>query len=177
MLTTLNILSKAFFDVCLLQKGPQDLPKSSVLLYLSLILYITFDVLLTIQSRLFVDALLVTFLDVVFLLGVTFLILKQHNHLDRWQQTITALCGSGVILSIFIFPLVYGSAQNQSAEWLKQIILLFFLVMVIWNIAVFAHILRHAISASMGIGIMIAILYIWISSLLISILFPEISST
>ena len=175
MLTALSTLSKAFLDICLLRKGPQDLPKSSVLLYLSLILYMVFDVLLTVQARPFEDALLVSFIDVGFLLGVIFFILKQHHYLDRWVQTITALCGTGVILGIFIFPLVYGGAQNQYETWLQQIIIILFLIMVIWNIAVLAHIVRNAISTSLGIGIAIAILYIWMSSLLISMLFPEIN--
>ena len=174
MLTAFTTLSKAFLDICLLRKGPQDLPKSTVLLYMCLTLYTVFDVLLTLQARSIEDALLVSLVDVCFLLAVTFFILKQHHHLDRWIQTITALCGTGVILGIFIFPLVYGGAQNQYETWLQQIIILLFLVMIIWNIAVLAHIVRHAISSSMGIGIMIAILYIWMSSLLISMLFPEI---
>jgi len=175
MLTALGTLTKAFLDICLLRIGPQDLPKSSVLLTLCLTLYTVFDVLLTLQARPFKDALLVSLVDVCFLLAVTFFILKQHHHLDRWNQTITALCGTGVILGIFIFPLVYGGAQNQYATWLQQTIVLLFLMMVVWNIAVLAHIVRNAISSSMGIGIMIAILYIWMSSLLISMLFPEIN--
>ncbi|MEE8234055.1 MAG: hypothetical protein V3R41_05195 [Gammaproteobacteria bacterium] len=175
MLTALTTLSKVFLDICLLRKGPQDLPKSSVLLYLCLTLYTVFDVLLTLQARPFEDALLVSLVDVGFLLAVTFLILKQHHLLDRWIQTITALFGTGVILGIFIFPLVYGGAQNQYETWLQQIIILLFLIMIIWNIAVLAHIVRNAISTSLGIGIAIAILYIWMSSLLISMLFPEIN--
>jgi hypothetical protein len=80
-----------------------------------------------------------------------------------------------VILGILIFPLVYGGVQNQHESWIQQIVILLFLVMVIWNVAVLAHIVRHSISTSMGIGIIIAILYIWMSSLLISMIFPEIS--
>ena len=176
MLTDLSTLSKAFLDICLLRKGPQDLPKSSVLLTLCLILYTVLDVLLTVQTRPFTDALLVSLVDVGFLLVVTAIILRQHRYFERWGQTMTALCGTGVILGVFIFPLVYGSAQNQYEGWLQQIIVLLFLVMVFWNIAVLAHIVRHAISTSMGIGIMIAILYIWMSSLLITMIFPEISA-
>ena len=176
MLTDLSTLSKAFLDICLLRKGPQDLPKSSVLLTLCLILYTALDVLLTVQTRPFTDALLVSLVDVGFLLLATSLILKQHRHIERLGQTMTALFGTGVILGIFIFPLVYGGVQNQYEDWLQQIIVLLFLVMVIWNITVLAHIVRHAISTSMGIGIMIAILYIWMSSLLITMLFPEISA-
>ena len=103
MLTDLSTLSKAFLDICLLRKGPQDLPKSSVLLTLCLILYTALDVLLTVQTRPFTDALLVSLVDVGFLLLVTFLILKQHRHHERWSQTMTALFGTGVILGIFIF--------------------------------------------------------------------------
>lgn len=176
MLTAINTISKAFLDICLLRKGPQDLPKSTVLLVLCLIMYTVIDVLLTLQSRPFVDALLVTFADVGFLLIVTSLILRQHKHLDRWHQTMTALFGTGVILGIFIFPLVFGGVQNEYEIWLQQIIVLLFLIMVVWNVAVLAHIVRQAISTSMGIGIMIAILYIWMSSLLITMLFPEISA-
>jgi len=176
MLTAISTLSKAFLDICLLRKGPQDLPKSTVLLALSLILYAMIDVLLTVQSRSFTDALIMSFVDVVFLAGVTALILRQHQCLDRLLQTMTALFGTSVLLGIFIFPLVYGGLDNQYEPWLQQIIVLSFLMMLIWNIAVLAHIVRHAISTSMGIGIMIAILYIWMSSLLITMIFPGISA-
>lgn len=176
MLTALYTLLKAFFNVCLLRKAPQDLPKSSVLLTLCLILYAILDVILTLQTRIFTDALLVSLMDVGFLMTVTYLILRQHRHPERWNQTMTAMFGSGLILGIFIFPVVYIGVQNQVQSWLQQIILVLFLVMVIWNIAVLAHILRHAISASMGIGVMIAILYIWMSSLLITMIFPEVNS-
>ena len=175
MLTALMTLSKAFLDVCLLRKGPQDLPKSSVLLAFSFFLYLVIDVLLTVQSRPIADSLMVSLLDVCFLAGVVSLILRQHQHIDRFLQTMTALFGTGVILGIFIFPLVYGGVQNQYGDLLQQIIILLFLVMVIWNVAVLAHIIRHAISTSIGIGIMMAILYIWMSSLLITMIFPEIS--
>ncbi len=176
MLTALSTISKAFLDICLLRKGPQDLPKSTVLLVLCFFMYTLIDVLLTVQARPFVEALMVSFVDVGFLLLVTFLILKQHKHLERWHQTMTALFGTGVVLGIFIFPLVFGGIQNQYEAWLQQIIVLLFLIMVIWNVAVLAHIVRHAISTSIGIAIMIAILYIWMSSLLITMLFPEISA-
>ncbi len=176
MLTAISTISKAFFDICLLRKGPQDLPKSTVLLVLCLFMYTVIDVLLTLQSRPLVDALMVSFVDVGFLLLVTSLILKQHQHLDRWHQTMTALFGTGVILGIFIFPLVLGGIMNQPEAWIGQIIVLLFLIMIVWNVAVLAHIVRHAISTSMGIAIMIAILYIWMSSLLITMIFPEISS-
>ncbi len=176
MLTAISTISKAFLDICLLKKGPQDLPKSTVLLVLCLFMYTLMDVLLTVQSRPFVDALMVSLVDAGFLLGVTSLILRQHQKLDRWHQTLTSLFGTGVILGIFIFPLVFGGIQNQYEAWLQQIIVVLFLIMVVWNVAVLAHIVRHAISTSMGIGIMIAILYIWMSSLLITMLFPEISA-
>ena len=176
MLTALRTISKAFLEICLLRKGPQDLPKSTELLVLSLFMYTLIDVLLTVQSRPLVDALMVSFVDVGFLLLVTFLILKQHKHLERWHQTMTALFGTGVILGIFIFPLVFGGFQNQYEAWLQQIIVLLFLIMVVWNVAVLAHIVRHAISTSAGIGVMIAILYVWMSSLLVTMLFPEISA-
>jgi len=176
MLTALSTISKAFLDICLLRKGPQDLPKSTELLVLCLFMYTLIDVLLTVQSRPFADALMVSFVDVGFLLLVTFLILKQHKHLERWHQTMTALFGTGVILGIFIFPLVFGGFQNQYEAWLQQIIVLLFLIMVIWNVAVLAHIVRHAISTTTGIGIMIAILYVWMSSLLVTMLFPEIGA-
>jgi hypothetical protein len=175
MLTDLSTLAKAFLNICLLRKGPQDLPKSSALLTLCLIFYTLIDVLLTVQTRPFIDALLVSLVDVGFLLVVTSLILKQHRHIERLGQTMTALFGTGVILGILIFPLVYGGVQNQYDGGIQQIIIVIFLVMVIWNIAVLAHIVRHSISTSMGIGIIIAIFYIWMSSLLISMIFPEIS--
>ena len=175
MLTALITLSKVFFDVCLLRKGPQDLPKSSVLLAFSFFLYLLIDVLLSVQSRPVADALMVSLLDAFFLAGIVFLILRQHQHLDRLLQTMTTLFGTGVMLGIFILPLVYGTVQNQYGELLQQIIISLLLLMVIWNVAILAHIIRHAISTTIGISIMIAILYCLMNSLLFTMIFPEIS--
>ncbi len=175
MLTALKTLAKAFLDICLLRKGPQDLPRSSALLLVSAFAYACIDVLLTAQARSIPESLLVTLLDMCFLMAVSYLILRQHRVVDRWTQTMTALFGTGVILGLFIFPLVFGGGQIQYPDGLQQIILLLFLIMVVWNVAVLAHIVRNAISTSIGIGVLIAIFYIWMSSLLITMLFPGIA--
>ncbi len=181
MLTALNTVLKAFFDICLLRKRPQDLPKSTVLLISCFVMYTVIGMLLTMQSGTFIVVLMVSLVDAGFLLTATFLVLRQHRHIDRWHQTMTALFGTGAILGIFSPPagFCYSSnfwAQSQHEGWLQPITVLFFLAMVIWSIVIFAHIIRHAISTSMGIGVVIAILYTYCTnSLFIAMLLAEIS--
>ena len=45
-----------------------------------------------------------------------------------------------------------------------------YLILIIWSLAIMGHILRHALDTTMGVGVVFAIFYILITSLLIGTL-------
>ena len=50
---------------------------------------------------------------------------------------------------------------------------LLIVVLMVWSIAVIAHILRHALSSSYAVGILLALLYAIVSWNLGALLFPQ----
>ena len=172
MLSDIQVLLNAFLDICFFRKSPQDLPKSNVLMCLSVAGYMLASTLLALLSEQLTDATMAGIVEAMLVMLFTYGLLQIRNKVERWSQTITALSGAGIIISLIAFPLYYlGSTDSQ--EGVSQSIgLLLLIVLIIWNIAIMAHIFRHALQTTIGFGIAIAVSYVWIISSFIAILFP-----
>lgn len=117
-------------------------------------------------------ALVTSVLGAVFLALYSYLVLKLFNVPDRWTQTCTALLGTAAVLGFIGIPLFYASPgpETQTAQNLEWYLLL--LTLLLWNVLVYAHIFRNALSATSAVGLMIAILYTVLSMMLSSVLSP-----
>lgn len=162
MLALLNL----FWEICLLRKGPQDTPRSSELLQLCLIGYGSsglLALLLDLPRINFGLALLLTLEDVALLSGLAYLGLYLTAHLPRFRQTLTALAGVGTLLQLIALPLglwyQHALAGNSGAELPAML----WLLLLGWSIAVTGHILRHAFSTTLTLGILYAVGYLVVS--------------
>ncbi|OGT31651.1 MAG: hypothetical protein A2W28_09025 [Gammaproteobacteria bacterium RBG_16_51_14] len=176
MLSAIHAIFNAFFDICCFRKNPQDLPKSNVLLSLSVAGYILASAMLALLSAQIVNATLAGVIEALLVMVFTYGLLQFGNKTERWSQTVTALAGTGIVISLIALPLYYlGSSLGQEGTG-QSIGLLLLIVLIIWNIAIMAHIFRHALQTTIGLGIIIAISYIWVISNFIALLFPAETS-
>jgi galactitol-specific phosphotransferase system IIC component len=67
----------------------------------------------------------------------------------------------------------YGITVDNADQTFKSILLIFYTLLILWNIAIIAHILRHAIDKTFGFGILLAIGYIMITAIVIVIMLPD----
>ena len=74
---------------------------------------------------------------------------------------------SGLLLGLLSLPLVSWNHRSQSAESSLLLLLLIF-----WSILVLGHILRHAFSVPLNVGIAIGVAYTLFSWNLLALLFP-----
>lgn len=138
-----------FWSICTLQKGPQDLPVSGLLLAVVLLLgflldMINLSVALSSESLLTLASLAIVYvISLVTSLSAVMWIMRYQQ---RILQTITALLGTGAIISAFAFPVLLILQRNPDEP---SIFGLFILAINLWNLAVSAHILRFALSVSM----------------------------
>lgn len=165
-------LFNTFFEICLLQRGPQDLPVSSMLTYglLSLLAVLGFAI-----NQMFMPgqtAILAVIINIGVLLIITQLILRLHKKSARYTQTLTALIGVGIVLALIGLPVfsMLAIAENNQTE--SPFGILLWLVLFGWEIAVTAHILRHATESTFPQGILMAILYPLIYFQLVRYLIP-----
>ena len=99
--------------------------------------------------------------DTVLLIGLAYLALWIRGYQGRTIQTVTAFAATGTLFEIIGLPLVaYLQSLNADNPSSLSILLL---VLIVWNIMVIGHILRHAVDVPIWIGTGIALLYIYTS--------------
>lgn len=172
-------LLRRYVEICLLRAAPQDLPASLFLLGLSLAAYFIVGVGISLRNLDLPAAAALVVLDTALLAGLLFLLLWVRDLPNRYLQTITALLGTGVILELIAWPLLAWQQQamvdNAATTGLVVSSLLLW-VWLFWNLMVIGHILRHALSTLLPVGVGLGLLYMFISFSISRILFfPEVS--
>jgi hypothetical protein len=157
----MNALLILIFNIMRLRAAPQDLPHSWFLMLLSVGAYLLMGLVISLLDQGFGLALLSASIDTLLLIGLAYLALWIRNFQARAVQTITAFAATGTVFEIIGWPVVtylqQTSADNPSS------LSLVLLALIIWNITVIGHILRHAIEVPMWIGTGVALLYIYTS--------------
>lgn len=150
----MTVLIRLFWDICLFRKGPQDVPASPLLLGLATFCYIAIGwILLAVESGWLNGAIQVAVAGGLLLLFV-WTTLASADKTHRLPQTFTALAGTDSLLTLAATACV---ALTSSLPELRRIAID---VLTLWDMAVIAHILRHALSQGLGMGIGLAVLYV-----------------
>ena len=164
---------RPFLQLCLLNSNPQDLPPSDALLRISLFCYLLVSVILALPVYSFVVSLLQALLDVVLLIVYTRTVLHFTMHIERYNQTLSALAGTGVIFGVLVMPLAFSSYQAAAQQINNNAMtLLAYLLILGWLLTVYGHVFRHALSSGMFIGILVGLGYILLTSMIIETVFP-----
>lgn len=165
-------LMTIWLDICLLRAGPQDLPVSQVLLWLSAGVYALVSFLLSVSGYPAGEALQVALLDLGLLVVFAALMLYLRGKPERLNQTLTALAGSGALLGLIALPLVRMLAAGQAAGEVPAFIIVLWLLLYGWSLLVVAHITRHALSIPFPFALGIAIVYTVVAMQIIGAFFP-----
>ena len=170
MLALLN----AFWQVVLFREGPESLPDSKPLLFIATTAYALTDCLIVFSSelgqnwgeltalQLLARMLVPAILDIALLLVSVVAALVYFGFPGRLRQTLTALFGATALLQLLTWPCFVLLIFEQFSElWAVSILAL--VVMLLWSIAVFSHILSRAIARSFGFGVILAVSYFFVN--------------
>lgn len=158
------------FDICLLKKGPQDLPESLGLLYLLILLQALINFIILMMSVDLFNATIQVFVGLLLILGLSWVILFFSKKSTRYIQTAGALMATDALIGFFALPAM-AALMGQGAGLGAITVML----LMIWSWVISAHIFRHALNQSFAFGLGIAFLYILASYQVMGFLFPEIS--
>ena len=163
-LRSLLALIRPFVSICLLRLRPQDLPASNLLLALATFTYFTTTTIAhaTLLSPAY--ALLSGVVDSALLCGLTLSLLYVCRRWGRAVQTLTALVGAGAVTTAVAIPFLSWRISVVRAGDPSGIEMVCIVVILIWNLVVIAHVLRHALSISYLSGAVIAIVMYLLSS-------------
>jgi hypothetical protein len=161
---------KAFLDIVLWRRGPQDLPASPLLFWLTAGAYVAVSVVqLSLVDEPPAAWVVFVLLDPVLLTGGVYLLLRLFGKDARFLQTATAVLGTGVVLGLALF---------LPTEWLvTQLGLppestgagLLALALVIVFALVTGRILKLATDSNMFTGVTLALMYFLLIHLLLSL--------
>jgi len=169
-------LLKRFLNICLLSQGPQDLPHSSLLLRILMVVYFLTGSFSMLSSTSFEEAVLIMMLDLIVLVLFSWFCLQAFKKQARFVQATTALTGVGSIFQLLSWPLlIQMESVKQSGEVSVEVTLLL-LIIISWNLAVFAHIFRHAFGIRTLAAFILTLAYVMINVTARYLIFPEVGA-
>jgi len=171
---TLMSWSWSWVEQLLLRRAPQDDAFSRPALALALLAYMVVDLLQAFSSSAWAVASAITLTDTLIMAGFTWAVLQLAGKSPRLVQTLTALAGTGALLGIPGVPLVWHAVRAHQAGGPSAAVVAGWLVLLVWTVAVQAHIFRHALSVRYGFGLMIAGLHTVIAIYTLEIFFPRV---
>ncbi|HXH02335.1 MAG TPA: hypothetical protein VNN09_03340 [Candidatus Competibacteraceae bacterium] len=171
------VLLNLFLDISLLRKGPQDVPASEVLLRLTLVAYLLSGwLVLWLLGGPFFSALLQALVDLGLLSGLSYVLLFLAGYPERYPQTLTALAGTGTLLGLVGLPILAWLQRVEGMREAMALPSLFYLLLLVWNVALIGHILRHALSCPPWRGVAYALGYLLITMMVMGWLFSPAMS-
>jgi len=164
-----------FVQLVLLRLKPQDLPWSPVLMGLTLAAHYLLGVTLFLFRLPLPHALLAAAASTALLCAMTVSLLYLNRLQARCVQTVTAMAGADVVVSVAALPVtawLHGALSDGAASGVPGLL---FLLLLGWNLTVAGHVLRHALSAPLPLGLVIALVFYVVSVNILHALFPGMS--
>ncbi len=151
-------LIRAFFDIALHRRGPEELPASGLLFGAALAAYLAAAGVSLSQPMLAVlHPVLLLAMDTALTLGFIWALLKTFAHERRFRQTATAFFGTAALFNVLGTPIAiwYDALRAAEADIAMPAILL--VLLLVWMIDVGGFILSRAIGRPyvLAIGIML----------------------
>ena len=168
----LHPLLDPFIQICLLRKGPQDLPHSRRLLYLALGLYALSGVVLARAYLPMLQSVALGLSDTLLLTLMTGSLLYLQRQQARLVQTLAALAGTGFVIGVTALVPTWWSALVHAGGGEADLPALLLLAVVVWSLVVMGHVLRHALSAPLFVGLLVAVVFYWLALAVQDGLFP-----
>jgi hypothetical protein len=159
----MNRLFRLLLQLCLFRLAPQDLPYSPRLAQGLVLLGVGINLLFVRMLDAGAGAAGRIALSLALLLGLPWLLLSLRRRLPRYTQTLTALAGSGVLFLLALLPLAQpiASLPPPSATSVPStahvVISLLSLLLLLWKLAINAHIWRHALDWPRGGAIVLTL--------------------
>ena len=166
-------LLRYWLDICRLRAAPQDGPASAFIFGLALTCYAMVSVLVMSGNYGILAGTRIALTELVLLVVCVAALLYLQDKTARINQTLTAITGAGSLLGIVALPLALLFTPIPGNDPLPFVISVAWLSLLLWNLVVSAHIMRHALSTGFAVGFAVSFLYMLISTQIVTTLFPQ----
>jgi hypothetical protein len=153
--------------IIILRSGPQDLPAGWSTAALLVLVYVALGMLADSMLQLGSSSLRSLFSIALQIIAIS-LLLQFRGYSQRLPQTIAAAAGTGCLFGLISIVLL---AQNSGGA-LPAGMATLWLGLFIWSLIVDAHIYRSALSITMSLGVLLAVVLFAVNFIVIDALFP-----
>ena len=161
---------KAFLDIVLWRRGPQDLPASTLLFWLTAGAYVAVSILqLSLVDEPPAAWVVFVLLDPILLTGGVYLLLRLFGKDARFLQTATAVLGTGAVLGLVLFLPTQWLVTQLDLPPESTAAGLMALALVIVFAFVTGRILKLATDSNLFTGVTLALVYFLLIHLLLSL--------
>lgn len=164
---------RAFLDVALGRRAPQDIPASHALFVVTFAAYVVITGALTAIAEPLHAAVKAALADAAVVPLFTLLLLWLRSVTGRWLQTLTSMAGVGAIMTLLAmapFAAIGAMPDTATAAAASFLVLLLFA----WNVLALGHILRHALSVPFPAGVLAAFAYVAVTTAVVGFVVPEV---
>ena len=168
-------------DVIALRRGPQDAPHSPRLLAEIAALLVALELTLAwLKGMSLRDVFAGALLSLVVTLGALHLLLALRGLRNRFVQSAIALVGCSFLFTVITLPfnLLIGDVPANAQQMTPTQLLIGFILLpiVVWQLLVNAHILRHSLDVSFSTALGIAGLWIVVILALATVAGPYVAT-
>jgi len=163
---------QTYVNMLQLRAGPQDLPASDRVFLGSVLALVGVSLMVATTLYPVRLALVRIGLDLLLQVVVVASLLHWAGHPRRFRQTFAAMCGTGVLLILLMWPLIDILQDRSPEETLTGAATIGLFGLYGWSVAVIAHILRHALELRMGQAVLLALGYFIGSVIVVETLAP-----
>lgn len=160
----ISALATTVVELCRLRGGPQQLPYSRSLPALLMAASVVVDVLVGDALHDTGNTFARSLLSIGVVLGLCWMALAIRGLHNRYVQTAAALLACSLVFSVLLLPLaLLAGPPPASADQLSglQVLLGWITIaLLIWQVSVYAHIMRHAMDAPFGLAL--ALVLSWV---------------
>jgi hypothetical protein len=164
----MNIILR-YIDLCRLKARPADMPASNKLLQATLFAYFLLGICISRIDSGWNISVISSLADTLFMLVAIRLLLQVKGLQARYQQTLIALAGAGIILDLIGLPLLIWLNQIGESQQGTSIAMLLMIALMFWSLMIVAHIFRQALDIKAGSAAMLTIIYTVMSLLVLGL--------
>lgn len=164
-------ISRIMLSLILLRAKPQDIPYSNTLLYKLLLVNFSSGVFVVSSYESLAIATGVVLSSLLILLVFTWYLLEYTEKRARFNQTASALAGTGALFNLLVWPLYVQLAKDELPATTEQMLVMAVYLLLSWNVLVMGYIFKHALETSMLNALIISFMLLLISLILTQSLF------
>lgn len=149
-----------FLEIATWDKGPEDIPRSTVLLMVALATYVASAFLFLLVTHRIQEIIFALTVDLLMMTVWLWTLLTIRHFNQRFTQTLTTFLGTGTIIHLVFIPPASTLGQFEGPSLPSLIASLAIYATLIWQVMIHAHILHRAINVQRPVGVVLAFVYL-----------------